>query len=114
MKHLDNGALVKDYDTPEKEIVQAYQVAVSQVTFEDERFLVSCLRRLWAVWVFDRIEQERAPPDLKVDFPVGEKVLFLGDMHYGLAAQVSAVNEEAQTLSVILAVSSKFHYFMSI
>ncbi|OWZ62180.1 hypothetical protein AYX15_05666 [Cryptococcus neoformans] len=85
LKHLDNGALVKDYEAPEKEIVQAYQMAVSQVTFEDERFL------------------ERAPPDLKVDFPVGERVLFLGDMHYGLAAQVSAINEEAQTLSVILA-----------
>ena len=37
---MDTGALVKDYEGPEKEIIQALQLAVSQVTFEDERYIV--------------------------------------------------------------------------
>lgn len=39
LKRLDTGALVKDYE--ENELVQPYQLAVTEVTFEDERFLVS-------------------------------------------------------------------------
>jgi hypothetical protein len=42
LKRLDTGALVKDYEPAERELVQPYQLAVSEVTFEDERFLVSC------------------------------------------------------------------------
>lgn len=38
---MDTGALVKDYEGPDKETEQAVQLAVSQVTFEDERYLVS-------------------------------------------------------------------------
>lgn len=41
MKRLDTGALVKEYETQEREIIQPYQLAVSNVAFEDERFLVS-------------------------------------------------------------------------
>ncbi|ODO06774.1 hypothetical protein I350_04133 [Cryptococcus amylolentus CBS 6273] len=87
LKHLDNGALIKDYEGPEKEIVQAYQMAVSNVAFEDERFL------------------EQGPPDLNVEYPPGEKVLFLGDVNnnYGCAAQVSKINDKTQTLDIILA-----------
>ncbi len=40
---MDTGALVKDYEGPEKETEQAVQLAVSQVTFEDERYLVSLM-----------------------------------------------------------------------
>nr|ODO02291.1 5'-3' exoribonuclease 1 [Cryptococcus depauperatus CBS 7855] len=85
LKHLDTGALVKNYETADKEIVQAYQMSVSQVTFEDERYL------------------EQAPPDLTIDYPVGEKVVFLGAMMYGYAAQVTAINEGKQTLDVVCA-----------
>jgi hypothetical protein len=42
LKRLDTGALVKDYEGPDKEITIAYQMAVSEVTFEDERYIV-CL-----------------------------------------------------------------------
>jgi 5'-3' exoribonuclease 1 len=41
LKRLDTGALVKDYEGPEKEMTVAYQMAVSDVTFEDERYVVS-------------------------------------------------------------------------
>jgi hypothetical protein len=37
---MDTGALVKDYEGPEKETEQAVQMSVSKVTFEDERYLV--------------------------------------------------------------------------
>jgi 5'-3' exoribonuclease 1 len=42
LKRLDTGALVKDYEEADKEIAQAWQLAVTQVTYEDERFMVSC------------------------------------------------------------------------
>lgn len=41
LKRLDTGALVKDYEGPEKEITIAYQMAVTDVAFEDERYLAS-------------------------------------------------------------------------
>lgn len=41
LKRLDTGALVKDYEAADKEVLQAYQMAVHQVTYEDERYLVS-------------------------------------------------------------------------
>ena len=40
LKRLDTGALVKDYEAPDKEVQQALQTAVTQVTFEDERYIV--------------------------------------------------------------------------
>lgn len=40
MRRLDTGALVKDYEGPDKEMTVAYQMAVSDVTFEDERYVV--------------------------------------------------------------------------
>ncbi|WVQ68061.1 uncharacterized protein L199_006267 [Kwoniella botswanensis] len=83
MKRLDTGALVKDYEGPEKEITQAYQLAVNQVTFEDERYL------------------EQAAPPMSQEFPDGEKVIFLGQMGYGTAAQVIKTTDT--TLDVALA-----------
>ncbi|WWC63302.1 uncharacterized protein I303_105902 [Kwoniella dejecticola CBS 10117] len=83
MKRLHTGALVKDYEAPEKEIAQAYQLAVSQVTFEDERYI------------------EQAAPPMAQEFPEGEKVIFLGQMAYGTAAQVMSTTET--TLDVSLA-----------
>jgi 5'-3' exoribonuclease 1 len=41
LKRLDTGALVKDYEGADKEIMQPYQTAVHQVVFEDERYMVS-------------------------------------------------------------------------
>ncbi|WRT68404.1 5'-3' exoribonuclease 1 [Kwoniella shivajii] len=83
LKRLDTGALVKDYEAPEKEIAQAYQLAVTQVTFEDERYL------------------EKDAPPMSQEFPNGEKVIFLGHMAYGTAAQVIGTTEK--TLDVGLA-----------
>ncbi|KAK4688987.1 5'-3' exoribonuclease 1, partial [Tremellales sp. Uapishka_1] len=83
LKRLDTGALIKDYEGPEKEISQALQLNVHQVTFEDERFL------------------EQAAPPLAKEFPAGEKVIFLGHMAYGTAAQVVATTEK--TLDIGLA-----------
>lgn len=40
LKRLDTGAFVKDYEGPDKEITQAVQLAVSNVSFEDERYIV--------------------------------------------------------------------------
>ena len=37
---MDTGALVKNYEGPEKELPTPVQLAVSQVAFEDERYLV--------------------------------------------------------------------------
>ncbi len=41
LKRMDTGALVKDYEGADKETEQAVQLAVTQVAFEDERYLVS-------------------------------------------------------------------------
>ena len=84
LKRLDTGALVKDYEEAEHEVEQALQMAVSEVSSEDPRFL------------------ERAPPPLSEEFPQGSKVFFLGEHAYGVAAQVSETTETA--LSIILAV----------
>jgi 5'-3' exoribonuclease 1 len=40
LKRLDTGALVKDYEGPDKEIAIAYQMAVTDIAFEDERYIV--------------------------------------------------------------------------
>jgi 5'-3' exoribonuclease 1 len=40
LKRLDTGALVKDYEGPEQETTIAYQLAVTDVTYEDERYIV--------------------------------------------------------------------------
>lgn len=83
LKRLDTGALVKDYEPAEKEIGQALQMAVTQVTFEDERYF------------------EKDAPPLAQEFPNGEKVIFLGDMAYGIAGQVT--NTTDSTLDISLA-----------
>lgn len=82
---LDTGAFVKDYEGPEKEVEQAVQMAVTEVTSEDPRF------------------QEREAPPLSEEFPDGSKVFFLGEHAYGVAAQVSETTKD--TLSIVLAVS---------
>ena len=85
LKRLDNGALVKDYEGPEKETEQAVQMIVSDVHSEDPRFM------------------EKEPPPLSEEFLVDSKVFFLGEHAYGVAAQISATTTD--TLSVVLAVS---------
>ena len=85
LKRLDNGALVKDYEGPEKETEQAVQMIVADVHSEDPRFM------------------EKEPPPLSEEFPVDSKVFFLGEHAYGVAAQISATTTD--TLSVVLAVS---------
>lgn len=77
LKRMDTGALVKDYEGPEKETEQAVQLAVSQVTFEDERYL------------------EQDPPSLAEEFPVGSKVVFLSEKAYGIAAQVIETKDDS-------------------
>ena len=71
LKRLDTGALVKDYEGPEKEVEQAVQMVVSEVASEDPRFM------------------EKEAPPLSEEFPVDSKVFFLGEHAYGVAAQVS-------------------------
>jgi len=84
LKRLESGALVKDYEGPDKELEQAVQMCLREVASEDPRFL------------------EREAPKLSEEFPEGSKIFFLGEHAYGVAAQVSATTET--TLSVILAV----------
>ncbi|GFZ49564.1 5'-3' exoribonuclease 2 [Saitozyma sp. JCM 24511] len=82
LKRLDTGALVKDYEAADNEITQAWQLSVHQVTFEDERYL----------------EQE-APP-MAQEFPNGERVIFLGSMAYGTAAQVASTTKDTLDISL--------------
>ncbi|THH31525.1 hypothetical protein EUX98_g2669 [Antrodiella citrinella] len=83
LKRLDTGALVKDYEGQDKEMEQAVQMTVSDVSSEDPRFT------------------EKEAPPLSEEFPVESKVFFLGEHAYGVAAQVSETTKD--TLSVILA-----------
>ena len=89
LKRLESGALVKDYEGPDKELEQAVQMCLPEVASEDPRFL------------------EREAPKLSEEFPEGSKIFFLGEHAYGVAAQVSATTET--TLSVILAVRNHSH-----
>ncbi|ORX38527.1 putative exonuclease [Kockovaella imperatae] len=82
LKRLDTGALVKDYEGPEKEITQAYQLAVSHVTFEDERYL------------------EKDAPPMAEEFPNGEKVIFMGSMAYGTAGQVVSTTSTSMDIGL--------------
>jgi 5'-3' exoribonuclease 1 len=88
LKREEDGAFVKDYEGLEKEVESAVQMSVVEVSSEDPRYV------------------ERAPPPIKEEFPEGSKVFFLGEHGYGVAAQVSATDEEKDTLSVILAVGT--------
>jgi 5'-3' exonuclease len=85
LKRLESGAFVKDYETSDKEVEYAVQMTLSNVVFEDPRFM-----------------EKKAPP-LSEEFPPGSKVFFLGEHAYGVAAQVSATTDTA--LQVVLAVS---------
>lgn len=82
LKRLDTGALVKDYEDADKELPQAAQMVVSQVTFEDERFL------------------EKDAPPIAQEFPTGEKVIFLGGIAYGGAAQVASTAGDTLNISL--------------
>lgn len=83
LKRLESGALVKDYEGPEKELEQAVQMVISEVASEDPRFL------------------EKDAPPLSEEFPDGTNIFFLGEHAYGVAAQVSSATDSA--LSVVLA-----------
>ena len=85
LKRLENGALVKDYEDPSKELELALQLAVPQVESEDPRYI------------------ERGAPSLAEEFPEGSKVFFLGEHAYGFAARVAATT--AESLSFVLAFS---------
>lgn len=83
LKRLESGALVKDYEGPEKELEQAVQMVISEIASEDPRFL------------------EKDAPPLSEEFPDGTNIFFLGEHAYGAAAQVSSTTDSA--LSVVLA-----------
>ncbi|KAF8591177.1 hypothetical protein K439DRAFT_1328052 [Ramaria rubella] len=83
LKRLDSGALIKEYETEDKETEQVAQLAITGVESEDPRYL------------------EKDAPPLHEEFPAGSKIFFLGDHAYGVAAQVSETTDT--TLSVILA-----------
>lgn len=82
LKRLDTGALVKDYEEADKELPQAMQMLVNQVVYEDERYF------------------EKDAPPIAQEFPNGEKVIFLGALAYGSAAQVSDTHSD--TLDIAL------------
>jgi 5'-3' exoribonuclease 1 len=84
LKRLDTGALVKDYEGPDKEVEQAVQLGLQEVISEDPRYL------------------EKDAPPLSVEFPIGSKIIFMGEHAYGVAAQVQSTTETS--LSVVLAV----------
>lgn len=90
MKPLDTGALVKEYETQDKETEQAVQVVITSVASEDPRYL------------------EKASLPLSEEYPVGTKVFFLAEQGYGNLAQVSAATNTA--LSVILTVSGFYRH----
>ncbi|KAF8340315.1 uncharacterized protein EI90DRAFT_2905979 [Cantharellus anzutake] len=81
-ERLDDGALVKDYEAG-KEVLQAVQLALQEVISEDPRFL------------------EKGGTPIQEEYPIGTKVIFLGEHAYGVAAQV--VESKEKSLSVILA-----------
>ncbi|KAG9051186.1 hypothetical protein FS837_011301 [Tulasnella sp. UAMH 9824] len=83
LKRLDNGSLVKEYEGPDKEAIQAVQMAVMKVISEDPRYL----------------EQQARP--LHEEYPEGSPVIFLGEHAYGVAARVTGSTEHS--LSVTLA-----------
>lgn len=82
LKRMDDGSLIKDYEDADKETEQAVQMAVHHVVVEDERYL------------------EQSAPPLKEEFPVGSKVIFLGDHAYGVAAQVAGVGDNALAVNL--------------
>ncbi|KAI0303658.1 exonuclease II [Multifurca ochricompacta] len=85
LKRLESGALVKDYEGPDKEYELGLQLAVAEVESEDPRYI------------------ERGPSSLNEEFPEGGKVFFLGEHAYGFAARVAAT--AADSLSFVLAFS---------
>lgn len=82
LKHLDTGAFVKEYEGPDKEILQARQMAVDRIAVEDERYT------------------EQPAPPIEEEFPKGTKVIFLGNMAYGVAAQVIDTTENALNIEI--------------
>lgn len=82
LKHLDTGAFVKDYDGADKEVLQARQMAVDKVAVEDERYI------------------EKPAPPIGEEFPKGTKVIFLGNIAYGVAAQVIDTTENALNIEI--------------
>ena len=83
LKRMDTGAFVKDYENDTAEITQAWQTIVTQVAFEDERFI------------------EQGAPPVSSEFPDGERIIFLGGMAYGTAGQVVSTTDT--TLDIALA-----------
>ncbi|KAJ9125140.1 hypothetical protein QFC22_000094 [Naganishia vaughanmartiniae] len=82
LKRMDTGALIKDYETADKEDFTPLQLAVQEVTFEDERYL------------------EQGAPPLEEEYPVGSRAIFLGSSAYGVAAQVMEVHDHTMTVEL--------------
>lgn len=85
MKPLDTGALVKEYETQDKETEVAAHMVITSIVSEDPRYV------------------EKASLPLGEEFPIGTRVFFLGEQAYGTRAEISAATSTA--LSVILTVS---------
>ncbi|KAG8752127.1 hypothetical protein FRC14_007322 [Serendipita sp. 396] len=83
LKSLDDGALVKEWESETNEVDVPIQLVVKEVSFEDERF------------------KEQPAPLLAEEFPLGSMVFFLGEHAYGVVAQIQEIIDN--TLSVTLA-----------
>jgi 5'-3' exoribonuclease 1 len=90
LKRLDTGALIKDYEGVDKEVEQAVQLGLQEVISEDPRYL------------------EQAAPPMAEEFPIGSRIIFLGEHAYGVAAQVTDTKEDS--LTIVIAVSSTGFY----
>lgn len=90
LKRLDTGALVKDYEGRDKEVEQAVQLGLQEVISEDPRYV------------------EQAAPPMAEEFPIGSRIIFLGEHAYGVAAQVTDTKEDS--LTIVIAVSSTKSY----
>ena len=76
----DDGSTIKEFDEKESEF--ALQTTVSNVSNEDVRF----------------VEQDARP--IKDEFPLGEKVFFLGAPAYGVPAQVIGYDKESLAIRI--------------
>ncbi|CED84832.1 exonuclease ii [Phaffia rhodozyma] len=80
LKRTEDGAFVKEYQ--DNEIETALQLSVPEVECEDERYT------------------EKPPVRIQDEFPLGERVFFLGEHFYGSPAQVSQTTDTTVSLKL--------------